>query len=450
MNSNSQSNNKSLLSINLIKFANSVLDEINYARVCPGKYYKKLYEWSQYLKDDPEDDHFLLEIPNKPVMRIRDINNYSAALKFVKEKVPTNPLSMIDCLVSITRDYLAILQMNDDGQVKNVKKYIQSKEEFLRRLSKFGAPQGVIGESITLGDVDVELLVLRLVLDEDFAPEEIKPNQMLIFNNKLRFIGISSGILPSSQNLMTILDYCENIFFKNERLFSLPKQKGYSPSTSVVSDTKYMETYGSDGRCILTITDNGTDDRESTKGNGTQDFFSSQKNSTNTLMFSKSYSNSEKGFYFNKSSSLNHKPVMNKMSNNHQETLLNGNGYQTSIPFTPKAVSSKSIRSEKILPTQSKKGLISLTLDLSRNYRNNKSPRGNQSFSHNNKETSFKQQEYLDPAKSDPLLQNENIENINISKKYFNDKNNSQKVYITRTIRYKDGTINETTYKLDN
>lgn len=382
---------KDLLSVNFVKLANSILEEINYARVYPMKYYNKLAEWSRCIKDDDKKENYVLDIPNKTNMKIVDVSNYISAMKFVRGRVPSSPLNTLDCLVNSTADYLAILQMNHDGKTKQGNKYLQTKDEFVKRLIRFGNPQGIIGQSIDIGTLDPELLVLKLILDEESG--ESKPNRSLIFNSKIKLIGISCGILPSSQEPITIIDMCENFFFKNSSLFTIPKQKGYSPTTSTASvisnsDKKYMmdEPY-------------------------LKSTLKMKKEKENELFITKQYS---------------------------VDKISNGGLFQ---PITPKTTTN-SIKSDM----QSSKNFLTTSSGFDMNLGKNNFNKTFNSFHPPNR---FNSDKVLskDP---DNLLLNANIESYNVKKKVFKDKNNNEKILVTKTIRYKDGSIDEMTYKMDN
>lgn len=396
---------KDLLSINFTKFANSVLEEINYARVYPLKYYNKMADWSKYIKSDETNTKFVIDIPNKSRMKISDIENYSSAMKFVRGRVPTSPLTVLDCLVNSTADYLAVIQMKDDGQTKVGSKFLQTKDEFVKRLLRFGSPQGVVGESIDIGEVDAELLVLKLILDEDSNVD--RPNRILLFNNKLKLVGISAGVLPTSQESVTIIDMCENFFFKNTTLFTIPKQKGYSPTTSVMSNSDKKSNFNTNENFFkssmkmykendLLITkqhslpkiSNGGFSQPSTPKTTTNSFKSEIVRETNRLNYSSN------GF--------------NKTSNSFHNGNNNNNNY-----------ASTTNTNMNTLKINQNKNVQNVTND--KNVEN----------------------------ESDLLLCNGDIESYNVRKKIIKDKNNNEKILITKTVIYKDGSIDEMTYKID-
>ena len=78
------------------------------------------------------------------------------------------------------------------------------------RLAKFGEPYGEAYELIDYGMFDPEFIVINFILCDGDAQ---KYERNVIFNPKIKYLGIASSILPSDK-ICTVLNFCEDFYDK--------------------------------------------------------------------------------------------------------------------------------------------------------------------------------------------------------------------------------------------
>jgi len=55
-------------SINFSKMSLNILEEINYARTNPSKYYKKLSDWIKYIKQDKINNSYEMQMKSSEIV----------------------------------------------------------------------------------------------------------------------------------------------------------------------------------------------------------------------------------------------------------------------------------------------------------------------------------------------------------------------------------------------
>ena len=210
-------------------FSLQILSEINYAREHPDEFNEKLKELKESI-EDPKDNCLLID--NVPFI----YNNLSASLNesinFLEEQ---NELPKLIYNKAITQacDYLLDELVSHDGlDDENAKEY-----SLENRLSKFGHPFGENYELIDYGMFDPEFIVINFILGDG---DRRKFERNIIFNPKVKYIGIASGIL-SSEKICTIINFCEDFYELYEKIPSNIEKK-YSKLTPSFN-TKTINNY---------------------------------------------------------------------------------------------------------------------------------------------------------------------------------------------------------------
>ena len=183
----------------------AIKNEINFVRTNLKKYIEKLLIWIKYLNGNK------LCIEKKTNIFIKDGEAlYKELITYLRLYLNSNKnslenLEIHENLNDSSNDFVENLQQNDQTSVFN--DLLLNKNQFLNRLMKYGKPKGLIGESVNFDNLDPELIVLKLLLDEDDVK---KTNREIILNKNLKYFGISCGILPLSKKSITIVDFCED------------------------------------------------------------------------------------------------------------------------------------------------------------------------------------------------------------------------------------------------
>jgi hypothetical protein len=459
---------KNLLSLNFSKFAKLILEEINLIRTNPYDYYKKLLNWLKNLKRDGENpDKIILSIPNKQIMIIKNSSNFYEVLNLLKRRSSIKPLSMLESLENSARDFFYKLQMSDDGRVtlsninssdwdKQVIKFCQTKNEFLKRISKYGTPEGSIGESLDFSTIDHEILVLKLLLDEN---SQEKVNRTLLLNSKINFIGISSGILPSSNVSLTIIDYCENFIYKKDpiSLFKIKKpndEHKVIPSLEISNNLllKNNKILNKSSNSIINNPSSASKSRNSIekcanpqieeKSMPRNKSFSILRNFTNNVPEKNPCHSSTRSLSISESHQNKNEPI-NLLPHNITYCHKISNPTTPTYPSTPNS-QSKLNNSQLIYTETCKFSNNTHKIENKLNF-DNSTPYVKKQFSSHSRTHSL-----INEREKNELILDEEIESLNVYKQIIKDKFHQNKVLITKTIKYKDGSINESTFKIEN
>ena len=210
-------------------FSLQVLNEINYAREHPDEFIEKLKELQESI-EDPKDNCLFIE--NVPFIYNNLSGSLNDAIKFLESQ---NELPKLIYNKTITQacDYLLDELVSHDGlDDENANDY-----SLENRLNKFGQPLGENYELIDYGMFDPEFIVINFILGDG---DKNKFERNIIFNPKVKYIGIASGIL-SSEKICTIINFCEE-FYDLEEKIPANIEKKYSKQTPSFN-TKTINNY---------------------------------------------------------------------------------------------------------------------------------------------------------------------------------------------------------------
>ena len=210
-------------------FSLQILNEINYAREHPDEFIEKLKELQGTIEDSKDNCLF---IENVPFIYTNLSGSLNDAIKFLENQ---NELPKLIYNKSITQacDYLLDELVSHDGlDEENANDY-----SLENRLSKFGHPFGENYELIDYGMFDPEFIVINFILGDG---DKNKFERNIIFNPKVKYVGIASGIL-SSEKICTIINFCEEFFDLYEKI-PINIEKKYSKLTPSFN-TKTINNY---------------------------------------------------------------------------------------------------------------------------------------------------------------------------------------------------------------
>ena len=184
-------------------FGLQVLNEINFARMHPDEFLQKLEE---LLSTITENDNCLY-IDGVPFLYTNLKSSLEEAINFLSKQKPL-PGLIYNKTITQACDYLLDELIIHDGleETENTKYNLEN------RLSKFGQPLGECYELIDYGMFEPEFIVINFILcDGDFQKYE----RNVIFNPKIKCLGIASSILPS-EKICTVINFCEEFYDKYE------------------------------------------------------------------------------------------------------------------------------------------------------------------------------------------------------------------------------------------
>ena len=183
-------------------FGLQVLNEINYARMHPDEFLEKLQELYNSVSDGN-----CLYVDGVPFLYTDLRTSLKVAIDFLSKQKPL-PGLIYNKTITQACDYLLDELIIHDGLEDNEK----SKYNLENRLSKFGQPLGECYELIDYGMFDPEFIVINFILCDG---DNQKYERNVIFNPKIKYLGIASSILPS-EKICTVINFCEEFFDKYE------------------------------------------------------------------------------------------------------------------------------------------------------------------------------------------------------------------------------------------
>ncbi len=215
-------------------FSLQILNEINYAREHPDEFVEKVKELQETVEDSKDN---CLYIENVPFVYNNLLGSLDNSIKFL-EKQQELPRLNYNKTITQACDYLLDELLAHDGlDDENALNY-----SLENRLNKFGRPFGESYELIDYGMFDPEFIVINFVLGDG---DKNKFERNVIFNPKVKHIGIASGIL-SSEKICTIINCCEEFFETYDKIPAdiIDKYKKKPPSFNTKTINNYSGKSG--------------------------------------------------------------------------------------------------------------------------------------------------------------------------------------------------------------
>ena len=192
--------------INFTNFNTKIIEEINIARAAPTEYAAKLERISTKFITK-----FKVKI-NDTEMNVREgVAIFDEAIQFLLNMTPLQPLEEVEGLGKSADELLSVLIIQEGVNMKELEPSIYELE---KRLDHYGVFFGEFCELIDYGSADPELVVLNFVLCDG---DDSRKARKILFNPLLRYIGISSGILPSERTC-SILNFVQYFYRPGEEI----------------------------------------------------------------------------------------------------------------------------------------------------------------------------------------------------------------------------------------
>ena len=181
-------------------FGLQVLNEINFARMHPDEFAEKLDELNATVVNDN-----CLYIEGIPFLYTNLKQSLEDAINFLSKQKPLPGLIYNKTITQACDYFLDELIIHDGLDDDESNQY-----SLENRLAKFGEPYGEAYELIDYGMFDPEFIVINFILCDGDAQ---KYERNVIFNPKIKYLGIASSILPSDK-ICTVLNFCEDFYDK--------------------------------------------------------------------------------------------------------------------------------------------------------------------------------------------------------------------------------------------
>ena len=199
-------NNPALQIKDFSAFALTIINEIDYARMHPQEFVKKLEKIQKLINESDSEDQNTILIKSVP-FTYNDLNmNLQNSIEFLKEQKPLEGLTYNESISNGCNDLLNVLMMHDGF---NENELNNPRYSLLNRMHSNGIPFGEIYELIDYGMFDPEFIVINFILGDD---DDNKIDRSIIFNPQLKTVGIASGILPSDK-VCTVIDFAEDYLY---------------------------------------------------------------------------------------------------------------------------------------------------------------------------------------------------------------------------------------------
>ena len=208
-------------------FGLQVLNEINFARMHPDEFAQKLEELNDTINSDN-----CLYIDGVPFLYTNLKESLVDAIQFLSKQKPLPGLIYNKTITQACDFLLDELIIHDGLESDESNKY-----SLENRLSKFGEPLGESYELIDYGMFDPEFIVINFILCDG---DNQKYERKVIFNPKIKFLGIAASILPSDK-ICTVINFCEDFYEKYESI-PLDVQMKYKKSSPQYT-TKTVKSY---------------------------------------------------------------------------------------------------------------------------------------------------------------------------------------------------------------
>ena len=233
-------------------FALTIINEIDFARMHPQEFLQKLENIQKLINESDSEDQNTILIKSVP-FTYNDLNiNLQNSIEFLKEQKPLEGLTYNESISNGCNDLLNVLMMHDGF---NENELNDPRYSLNNRMNINGTPFGEIYELIDYGMFDPEFIVINFILGDD---DDNKIDRNIIFNPKLKTVGIASGILPSDK-VCTVIDFAEDYFEPDEtisldvqlkyrnrqseriydtRTYTRDSGKNFNKDTSIISNNK--------------------------------------------------------------------------------------------------------------------------------------------------------------------------------------------------------------------
>ena len=203
-------------------FNQEIFNEINFARQSPEEYVLKIEDILNTIESKKENYLFL---ENASFIYSDLHGSLLDTIKFLKsqKKLPALKFhqSIYDSCEHLLFDYVNNPNFNNNNNT------------FQNRIKQYGQTYGENYEIINYDMFDPEFIVINLILGDG---DRNKFERNVLFNPNLKYIGISSGVIPPNR-FCTIINCCEEFFDIYEKIPTEIQNKYKSKKNSYNSKT---------------------------------------------------------------------------------------------------------------------------------------------------------------------------------------------------------------------
>ena len=185
--------------INFAVFNEKIISEINLARVKPSEYAAKLERISTQVKDNK------ILVDDQEMILKEGLEIFDEAIQYLLNISPLEPFILEEGLSKSAEELLSVLIIQEGINMKDIQ---QNMYDLEKRLDHFGVYFGEFCEVLDYGCLDPEWVVINFILGDG---DESRKDRKNIFNPLLKYIGITSGILPSTKKC-TIINFVQYYF----------------------------------------------------------------------------------------------------------------------------------------------------------------------------------------------------------------------------------------------
>ena len=181
----------------------SILQNIPWVRkifiIMPSEYAAKLERISTQVKDNK------ILVDDQEMILKEGLEIFDEAIQYLLNISPLEPFILEEGLSKSAEELLSVLIIQEGINMKDIQ---QNMYDLEKRLDHFGVYFGEFCEVLDYGCLDPEWVVINFILGDG---DESRKDRKNIFNPLLKYIGITSGILPSTKKC-TIINFVQYYF----------------------------------------------------------------------------------------------------------------------------------------------------------------------------------------------------------------------------------------------
>lgn len=216
------------MATNFEELKNSILKEHNKIRTNPQSYISIIEEYLTYFKDD-----VLFKPGETPIQTNEGKSAFLEAISFLKAQKPIREISLNEDLSKAANDHVQDigpkgLVTHESSQGKNLSERIENYSEW----------EGICAESIDFGSKTGIDIILSFLIDDGL---EGRPQRKHIFNEELKFVGISVGEHKEYETV-AVLNYCSNLREKGKPFYSYGDYKYDYQNKNTAKNEKKVKT----------------------------------------------------------------------------------------------------------------------------------------------------------------------------------------------------------------
>lgn len=189
---------------NFTKFSTRVLSEINAVRANPRNYSIKLKKYKANIHEN------IIDINGFGIFISEGIECFDDAINFLNGIEELEKLAFSSGISKSADELLNLLTLHDG--IPDMIEIEKTNYDLEKRMNHYGAAFGELDELIDYGTFDPEFVVVSFILCDG---DPTRKERNIIFNPNVKYIGISSGLLPSDK-VCTVINLAEYFYNPGE------------------------------------------------------------------------------------------------------------------------------------------------------------------------------------------------------------------------------------------